>query len=93
MERNAGGACGSSLDAYGRASRTTSLSLSLFPVAARVTVDTGVEPDIRGFLVVPAFVMSSESNLTDPVTRAQDSPLPSRITTQGNFPRLENFIS
>lgn len=41
----------------------------------------------------PAFVTSGESNLTDPVTRAQDSPLPSRITTQGNFPCLENFIS
>lgn len=31
--------------------RVISLSLSLFPVAARVTVDTGVEPDNRGFLV------------------------------------------
>lgn len=51
MERNAGRTRGSSLDAYGRASRTTSLSLSLSPVAARVTVDTGVEPDNRGFLV------------------------------------------
>lgn len=46
-----GRARGSSLDEYGRTSQTTSLSLSLFPVAARVTVDTGVEPDNRGFLV------------------------------------------